>query len=111
MKLLPSLKLRKRYLVFEIISEEKFSVEEVKEQFDKDLLLFWGHLGLSRALPVLIKEKFNREKQRFIIKVNHKHVDELKSALSLSKSIKNKPVILKSIITSGTIKKASGYLN
>ena len=110
MKLLPALKQRKRYLVFEIIADKTFSFSDIKEQLEKDLLLFWGHLGLSRAVPMFVKEKFNKENQRLVIKVNHKHVDELKTGLSLSKSIKNTPVIIKSIITSGTLKKASANL-
>ena len=110
MKLLPSLKQKKRYIVFEIVTEEKFSFAEIKEEVEHNLLLFFGQLGLAKAVPVLLKEKFNFEKQRLVIKVNHKYVEELKAALTLSKSIKKKPIIIKSIITSGTLKKASGYL-
>lgn len=56
---------------------------------------------------MLLEEKFNREKQRFLIKVNHKYVDELKAGIILAKAIKNIPIIIKSLITSGTLKKAS----
>ena len=110
MKLLPALKQKKRYLVFEVIADKSFSFSYISEQIEKDLLLFWGHLGLSRAVPMFVKEKFNKNTQRFLIKVNHKHVDELKAALALSKSIKNTSTIIKSIVTSGTLKKASTYL-
>lgn len=108
MKLLPSLKQKKRYVLFEIISEKekKFSLEEVQEEINSTLKSFWGELGLSRAAPLFIKEKFDFEKQRFLIKVNHKYPEELKAALTLNKKIKNTPVIIKSITTSGTIKKA-----
>lgn len=111
MRLLPSLRQKKRYVVIEIISAKKFSFPEIKEEVDKILLLFWGQLGLSRAAPILLKEKFNQQTQHFIIKVNHKYVDELKTALTLSKKIKNIPIILRSVITSGTLKKASSYLS
>ena len=110
MKLLSSLKQKKRYVVFAVIAEEKFSLLEIKEEIERAMKEFWGQLGLSKASPQLIKEKFNPEKQTFILKVNHKHVDELKTALALSKKIKNKPIIIKSIVTSGTLKKASDYL-
>jgi len=110
MKLLPSLRQKKRYIVFEIVADKKFNFLEIKEEIEKAMLLFWGQFGMSKASPLVLKEKFSKEKQRFMVKVNHKHVDELKSALILCKSIKNIPIIIKSIITSGTIKKASMYL-
>ncbi len=108
MKLSSSLKQKKRYVVFEIIADKKFSFAEVKEAVDSALLLFLGQLGLARVAPILLKEKFNSEKQRFIIKVNHKYTDELKSALTLCKKIKNTAVLMKSITTSGTLKKIDG---
>lgn len=110
MKLLPSLKQKKRYLVFEIIAEKKFSFPEIREEVESSLKEFFGQMGLAKASPLILKEKFNPEQQRFILKINHRWVDELKSALILSKSIKNTPIIIKSIITSGTLKKASNYL-
>jgi ribonuclease P/MRP protein subunit POP5 len=106
MVLLPTLKEKKRYVVFEIISEKKFSLSEVKQFADERIYSFLGELGVARALPVFIEEKFNAEKQKFVIKVGHKYVDELKAALALGKSIKNTPVIIKSVTVSGILKKA-----
>lgn len=108
MKLLPSLKQKKRYLVFEIISETKFSVLEIQEAVNQALKEFFGQLGLTKASPLFLKEKTKNNK--FVIKISHKFVDEGKSALILIKKIKNKPVIIRSIITSGTLKKASTHL-
>ena len=108
MKLLPSLKQKKRYIVFEILSEQKFTFPEVKEEVERALLLFLGQLGIAKTSPMLIREKYKNNK--FIIKINHKYVDEVKAALTLSKTIKNTPVIIKSVITAGTIKKASEYV-
>lgn len=109
MKLQPSLRQKKRYVVFEIIADRKFSYPEIKEEVDKSLLLFWGQLGLARASPIMVSEKFQLEQQKFIIKVNHNYVDELKAALTLSKKIKNTPIIFRSMTVSGILKKASNY--
>jgi ribonuclease P/MRP protein subunit POP5 len=103
MKLLPSLKQKKRYIIFQIESEEKFSQSDVKSEVEKALLLFLGQLGIAKSSPMFIKYKDNK----FMLKINHKWVDECKSAMILIKKIKNKPIIIKSIVTSGTIKKAS----
>ena len=107
MKLLPSLREKKRYLVFELIAEKKFSLPEVKAFTEEALLSFLGQLGVARAAPIFVEEKFNLEKQRFVLKASHKYVDEVKAALALGKSIKNTPVIVKSVTVSGTLKKAS----
>ena len=89
----------------EIVCPEKFSFSdsEIKLVVEEALLLFLGQLGLSKAVPLLVKSKNNK----FIIKANHNWVDEVKAALILIKKIKNQPVIVKSIITRGTINKAS----
>ncbi len=113
MKLLSSLKQKKRYIVFEILSEKdtKFSLKEVELEVNNALKDFLGQLGISKAAPIFIKEKFNQTKQRFIVKANNKFVNEVKTALTLIKNIKNKGVIIKSVITSGTIKKAHSKLH
>jgi ribonuclease P/MRP protein subunit POP5 len=107
MKPLPTLKQKKRYLVFEIISDKKFTFNEIKDEMERAMKDFFGVLGLAKSSPTILEEKFNPEKQKFMIKINHKYVDELKSAIILSKSIKNNSIIVKSVIVSGTIKKAA----
>ena len=109
MKLLPSLRQKKRYVVFEILSDSKFTWKEIQEEVQRCLQQFLGDLGLSKASPLLITEKFNPHAQRFILKVNHIYVDEAKAALTLSKKIKNTPLIIRSIMVSGTLKQASSY--
>ena len=110
MKLRPSLKQKKRYVLFEIKADKEFSLPEVSEAIESSLLRFLGELGLAKASPLFIKEKWNGQKQRFVLKVNHQYVDELKSAVILNKKIKNTPVLIRSIVTSGTLKKISSQL-
>lgn len=110
MKLLPSLRQKKRYVVFEIKSDRSFSLSEVQEAVESSLARFLGELGIAKASPLFLKEKWNEKKQCFAVKVNHTYADELKSALILNKKIKNTPVLIKSVISSGTLKKASSYL-
>src|SRR3989338_3246582 len=105
MGLLPSLRQKKRYVVFEIISKQNFTFAEIKEEVERALLQFLGDLGWSQSSPQLVKEKFNPQTQRFILKINHRFVDEVKVALALSKKIKNTPIITRSIVVSGTLKK------
>ncbi len=102
MKLLKSLKQKKRYIVFEVSKEVN-----VRKAVDEALLSFLGELGVANASPLFVKQKG----KRFIIKVNHTFVDECVSAIMLIKKIDNKLVSVKSVVTSGTLKKASLSLN
>jgi len=108
MGLLPSLRQKKRYILFKIEAPLQFSFEEVKAEIEKVLFQFLGEFGVAKAAPMFVKEKYTQN--QFILKVRHTCVDETKAALILIKKIKNTPVILRSIITSGTLKKVSGYI-
>ena len=108
MKLRPSLRQKKRYLAFELISSRAFPFADVEKEVFASLHHFLGDLGMAKAAPMLVKEKYKN--QKFIIKVNHTAVDECKAGIMLLRKVKEFPVIPKSIITSGTLKKASSYL-
>ena len=119
MPLQPSLRQKKRYILFEIIPQrtpqrnferseeislkEEISFPEVKKAVEEALLKFLGEWGTAKAAPLLLGERYKNN--HFILKVNHTAVDEVKSALILIKSIKNIPVIIRSKRVSGSLKK------
>ena len=108
--ILPSLREKKRYLTFEIISKGKiddFSV--VSNAIWANLLSFTGELGAAKSGVWLLVDKYNEKTQRGIIKVSNKYVNELKASLSLIKEIDKKQVIVRSIIVSGMMNKAAKY--
>ncbi len=113
MKPLPSLKERKRYVLVKVISKESktnkilFTYPEIKQALESTFQEFFGTLGLSRAAIKLLGRKFDKEEQTLPIKVAHKHVDELKAALALVKKVKGSSVIVRSLTTSGTVKKVN----
>lgn len=109
--LLPSLREKKRYLVFEIISKNKIKqASEIFKSIWNAMLSFSGQKGTAKAGIIILEDKYNREKQKGIIKVNNKMVDVLKSALMLIKEIIREPVAIKSIATSGILKKAEKHI-
>ncbi|MEK6901493.1 MAG: Rpp14/Pop5 family protein [Nanoarchaeota archaeon] len=108
MTLLPTLRQKKRYLAFEIQCSTPISVAEAKEEVNAGLLRFLGELGVAKSSPLFLEEKYKNNQG--ILKLNHKYVDEGKSALILIKKIKNKPVIIRSLSVSGILKKASAHL-
>ena len=105
--LLASSREKKRYLAYEVISNHKFNdaMEINKAIFDnaKD---FVGNLGMAKMGLIGMNDKWNERMQRGIIRVNNKHVENLKSSFIFINNIKENDVIVRSIGASGILKKA-----
>ena len=105
--ILPSLREKKRYLVFEVISKEKINdAESVSNAIWNCSLQFLGQLGTAKAGLMVLNNKWDSELQRGIIKVSHRHVDAVKAALTFASKIDNSDVIFRSLGVSGILKKA-----
>jgi ribonuclease P/MRP protein subunit POP5 len=102
--LLPSLKEKKRYVVFEAISDKKISEKELEKEIQKEITKFLGELGIAKSGFVLLKDSIKKNKG--IIRTNVKYQDEIKMALSLIKKIGNEKVIINIVGVSGILKKA-----
>lgn len=111
--IIPSLREKKRYLVFEVISREKISNPKVVEQAILNYSqLFMGQLQAAKAGILVLSNKFDIKLQRGIIKVGHKYVDSLKSALVFANKIDGKEAIISSLGVSGILRKAENrFLN
>ena len=105
--LLPSLREKKRYLAYEVISRHKFndaiSVSKAILDASKEFL---GNLSMAKAGMIAMNDQWNADAQRGIIRVNNKHVGELKASLIFVKGINGMEAIVKSIGASGILKKA-----
>ena len=111
-RLMPSLREKKRYLVFKIISEAKIrDIFTLSNEINSAFVELFGNLGSSKAGLIFINNKFNEEKQSGIVRVNNKYVDNLKASLTMIKTINNQDIMLKSIGMSGILKKAEQYIN
>ena len=93
--LLPSLREKKRYLVFEIISKKDLDFSKVSKAITDTTIKFLGGLTYAKAGISILKDKFKNNKG--IIKVTNPYVDHVKSSLCLVKSIDNEDVIIKSV--------------
>jgi ribonuclease P/MRP protein subunit POP5 len=106
--LLPTLKEKKRYLAFEIISNNKIkSFSKVFEAIWQSFLEFLGLLGASRAGILILPDKWNNINQRGIIRVNNKYLEHLKASLLFVQEIENNDVIIRTLGVSGILKKAT----
>ena len=105
--LLPTLKEKKRYLAFEVLSKDKMTdFKLVSDQIMLKSLEFLGQLGVAKAGIQILPDCWNSQLQRGIIRVGNKNVDELKSALCFVEKINNKEAVIKSVGVSGILDKA-----
>ncbi len=103
----PTLRERKRYVVFEVISDNSnLDVSSISNEILKSFLAFAGTLNVGKAGPIFLNNKFNHTLKRGIVRIEHNYVDHFKSSLLFVKQIGNDSVIIKSVGVSGIIKKA-----
>ena len=104
---LPSLREKKRYLVYELISKNKFeSYQQVADAISYMALQFLGELGFGNAGIRMMHDQWDYARQRGIVKVSHLYVDHLRTALMLINSINEQEVIFRTVGISGILKKA-----
>jgi ribonuclease P/MRP protein subunit POP5 len=109
--LLPSLREKKRYLAFEILSENKITdINSVSDAILGNSQEFLGQLGMSKAGLMMLKDKFNPNMQKGIVRVNHKNVDNLRAALTMINKIDNEDAIVRSLGISGVLNKTEKYI-
>ena len=105
--LLPSLREKKRYLVYEVISKNSFNdALHVNKAILEAAKEFLGNVGMARAGIITMSDQWNADMQRGIIRVNNRHVDDLKASLVFARGIDGKEAIVRSIGASGILKKA-----
>lgn len=99
LKLLPSLKEKKRYLVLLIKTS---SEEKVKKAIDNALLSFLGMLGYAQTGPLIIETGKKNAGFYSILSINRSCVDKAKAAFSLAG--------IRCIGVSGSLRKVRRFL-
>ena len=104
---LPSLRERKRYVTFEVLSEKSVSDGgAVAKAIWNSMLRFGGELGTSEAGLIVLIDQYKASSQRGIVRVAHTGVDKLKASFTFITSISGIPVTIRSVAVSGNINKA-----
>ena len=109
--LIPTLREKKRYVSFEILSRENFDFNSVKKTIIDEYKKLFGEKGIGDAGLIMLQNKYFPENNNGIIRVSHKKVDSLKLALATIQKINEKEVVIKSVITSGILNKAEKSIN
>ena len=99
---------RKRYILFEVISNKEFTAEMMKRAVSDETVRFLGELGASEASLRLLPEFWHKNKG--VLVTNAKSVSKVKLVLALIKQIAGHQVMVKSMKVFGTLKKIkSGF--
>ncbi len=107
--LLPSLKEKKRYVAFEVISDERVNNSEAYVAIKESMLKFIGELGMAKAGLQFVPEKWDGKKQRGIARVSHTSAELLKASFVFITKINNKKAMVRSLGVSGILNKAQRY--
>ncbi len=108
--LLPSLRERKRYVSFQIISESPIEYSDLEAGIWNTILDFLGEYGVSKTSLWLMKDNWSRDKQTGIISCNHKSVKDILATLGLIDRLGDDRITFKILKISGTIKGAKRNL-
>ncbi len=103
LKLLPSLREKKRYLAYEALTEKP-----LHKDFSTRVLRHTQRvLGLfDSAQAGLQHVDYDAKQQKGILRVGHKYVDKTRTALVLLQSYEQQPVLCRTLTVSGILKKA-----
>lgn len=99
--LLPSLREKKRYLAFEVISELDLGFKDIKDSIISGLKELFGLDGLAKAGLNFVEYKENKG----IIRTSTKGLDMLKASFCFVRKINKHDVVLRSLGVSGMLKK------
>jgi ribonuclease P/MRP protein subunit POP5 len=102
----PALRERRRYLAYEIISEEKFQLADLVNAVWMSTLNFLGELGTAKAGIWIVKDVYDPERKTGLIRCNHLYVEHVRTALALVQRIGDAPLIIRVVGISGTMKAA-----
>jgi ribonuclease P/MRP protein subunit POP5 len=99
-----SLRGRRRYIAYQVISESKFIFQDLSNSIWHSLLNLLGELGASKSDIWVARDIYDEIKQIGIIRCSHDNVEQVRTALSLIERIGDVRVVVKVLGISGSIK-------
>jgi ribonuclease P/MRP protein subunit POP5 len=109
--LLPTLRTKKRYVVYEVMSDKDILMTKATESIVSSYKECFGIFGLSKA-GIKDMKIYNSKLKRGILKINHKYVNDLRAALAMIKQIDNEKASIHTAGISGILKKTkSRYMS
>ncbi len=101
---LPSMKEKKRYVTFSIISDKRVAYPDVKGAITDSVINWMGEKGLSESNLKVIRNLWNDNSKEGWLSCTPSSVDDVKVSLALIHQIGDSKVIIRTLRVSGTIK-------
>lgn len=102
----PSMRSFKRYIIFEVISEQPVAYIDLVNAIWNSMLNFLGETDTSDTKFWIIENLYDNKSQQGVIKCKHDFVEKIRTVLSLIQVIGETKAIIKIIGVTGTIKSA-----
>lgn len=103
----PTLREKKRYLVFEVLSRHKIlPLAKAAKAIAFAYSSLHGERGSANAGLLYMARRSDDQAQRGMIRINRRNITDLKAALTLVKDVDRQDVIVRSVGVSGMMKKA-----
>ncbi|MBI2579518.1 MAG: ribonuclease P protein component 2 [Candidatus Aenigmarchaeota archaeon] len=102
----PSMRPKKRYIVFEVISEHPVEYGDLSNSVWSSLMDLTGEAGASDARIWFISNLYDDKRQVGIIKCGNGAVESVRASLSLVQIVSESKCIVKVLGVTGTLKSA-----
>lgn len=97
---------RKRYLAFEVVSPKPIDdFSRISASIGSATQGYLGQLECAKAGIMLLKDSYDKKRQKAIIRVSNKYLDKMRAVLALVKEVDGQNVILRSTGVSGMLTK------
>ncbi len=103
--MLPTLKEKKRYIAFELITDAEISFKECSKTLFSVAQELYGQVQLGRMGVWLLPERYGNN--RGIIRVGHAYQDEVRMMLCFIQGRTGQSLAARSIVSSGILAKAA----
>lgn len=107
--LLPTLKEKKRYVAFEVITTGTLNASLAFDALYASAHSFVGTRGLAQLGLQFFKEYYNPTTKRGVVRVTHTGLDLLRASMALVTTIDGKPALMRSLGASGILTKTVQY--
>ena len=102
----PSMRPPKRYIVFEVVSEQAIVYGELVNTIWTTAMEFLGELGTAEANIWFVHNTYDDKNQTGMIKCRHDIVEKMRTVLSLISVVGETKCVIKILGVTGTIKSA-----
>jgi len=102
----PSLRFKRRYIAYRVLSEKEVDFKELSIAMWNSMLDYLGEKGVAESRVWVLKSTYDAEKKMGLIRCIHTGTENVRAALSFVQKVGDQSVVIQVLGLSGTIKAA-----